>query len=401
MNILIIYPYLFTKNSKHGMGKQISTFVSELTQQGDEIKMISLSEVSFSKEHIQENDFIFSDYYVVERKLPSTFQRILNYFLITPPPHSRNLLSKEVIKILKEKISFNNIDLVLIITVDACCYLKYIDASSNCLIICDTQEIQSRHYLSKFRNAKFSFKKIHILVVYLLELFYEKKIAKVIDGIITISKAEKEYFQTKINNRLPIHIMPPLVGARFGNTKIEDYNCNIVFIGSFNHTPNIDAIRWFIFKIFPLIAKMNDKAHVYIVGVKGEKGLGFVQNPKKRIIGGGENINYWYNRAGVFISPILTGGGARIKNIEALAHGCAMVTTKLGSEGMEEAADNCFLVAENEEHFAKQVCFLLENPIFALKMGERAKIYVNNKHDASLRIEEFKKYIQSIKDEIC
>jgi glycosyltransferase involved in cell wall biosynthesis len=110
--------------------------------------------------------------------------------------------------------------------------------------------------------------------------------------------------------------------------------------------------------------------------------LGNLSSSKVTIVGQVEDVKPWLEKASVVISPIRSGGGARTKNLEALALGRPLVTTTLGSEGLRELPGHSYLAADKPEAFASLVIQLLQDKNFRDHIGKAGRNMVERFHAA-------------------
>jgi glycosyltransferase involved in cell wall biosynthesis len=87
-------------------------------------------------------------------------------------------------------------------------------------------------------------------------------------------------------------------------------------------------------------------------------------------------------RAGIFICPILTGSGIRVKLLEAFASEIAVVSTTLGAEGLASESGLVCELADTPEAFAKSILVLLENKHYRDELVERARLMVTKERDS-------------------
>ena len=115
----------------------------------------------------------------------------------------------------------------------------------------------------------------------------------------------------------------------------------ILFVGGFSHTPNVDAVKWFVSEVFPLIRKENPKIEFYIVGSNAPDEI-------KNLAGNGivfkgfvteDELSALYGSCRIVVVPLRYGAGVKGKVIEALYNGCPIVTTNIGAEGISGIED--------------------------------------------------------------
>lgn len=129
----------------------------------------------------------------------------------------------------------------------------------------------------------------------------------------------------------------------------------LLFIGSYNHTPNRDAVNWFIKEVYPKVKKAIPNLHVSLLGSSPTKAVKSLGNSRVTVPGFIDNIDGYFNQARVFISPLRYGAGVKGKLSQALAFGLPIVSTSVGAEGMHLKDNESCLIADDAEGFAAKV----------------------------------------------
>lgn len=144
---------------------------------------------------------------------------------------------------------------------------------------------------------------------------------------------------------------------------------SVLIVGSDNKI-NVHGLKEFIKYAWPRVREKNPRAVLRVVGKIGDA----LKSPtdKVEILGVVECLDYEYKRAAIVINPVIAGTGLKIKSVEALCFGKALVTTVNGSEGFSTADDLPFKVAQNWEDFAGFVVALLEDEKSRLELQKRA-----------------------------
>ena len=154
----------------------------------------------------------------------------------------------------------------------------------------------------------------------------------------------------------------------------------IGFIGTFQYTPNVEGIRWFVDKVWPLILEQRPDVRLRLVGTGTEHGVGGHQS---NIDGLGfvtdseSEIATWT----LMIVPILVGGGTRIKIAEAFSRGCPVVSTNQGAYGYQIQNGRECVLADEACDFAKGCLILIEDPIACDAMIQRARTMFDRELD--------------------
>lgn len=129
----------------------------------------------------------------------------------------------------------------------------------------------------------------------------------------------------------------------------------ITFVGSFQHNPNADAIRWFVRDVFPLVREQIPEAHLSVVGLFPPSDLLDDSLPGVEFLGWVEDLEPVHARSIVSIAPLRYGAGVKGKVGDAWAHGVPVVMTPLAAEGMRVEHGRTGLIAATAEEFAAGV----------------------------------------------
>ena len=136
----------------------------------------------------------------------------------------------------------------------------------------------------------------------------------------------------------------------------------IIFTGSMNYYPNIDAVLYFARECWPLIRLQAPNTTWQIVGQNPPSVVqDLAKLPGISVTGSVPDVKPYLAAATVAIVPLLIGSGTRLKILEACAMGKAVVSTSLGCEGLDVVAGQHLIVADQPEVFAQSVVDLLQN----------------------------------------
>ena len=146
----------------------------------------------------------------------------------------------------------------------------------------------------------------------------------------------------------------------------------LLFVGSFVHEPNVDAAVRLVRDVFPRLRDAFPDLVLDLVGhaVPGE--VRALAGPRICIHGDVPDVTPYLERASVVVAPIRLGGGTRVKVLEALAAGKAVVVTERAVEGIAATPGEHFLLAETDEELAAAAAELLRNPARRAELGEAA-----------------------------
>lgn len=149
----------------------------------------------------------------------------------------------------------------------------------------------------------------------------------------------------------------------------------LLFLGSMNYAPNPDAVLYFLREIWPLIKRDLAGATFDVVGIAppAEVLEASRRDPAVRVHGYVEDIRPHLARAALFVVPLRIGGGTRLKILDAMAMGKAIVSTSVGAEGLALADGAEIVLADDPALFAASVVRLVNDPASRQSLGRRAR----------------------------
>ena len=205
-----------------------------------------------------------------------------------------------------------------------------------------------REELGTYRNAD---------GVYLCSVADERRLLDQIPGVRTMvipNAADVDFYK-------PRRTDPPPDGR------------TVVFFGLLSYKPNIDGAIHFIQEIWPRIVDANPQARCKIIGGSPPPQLLALAGPRVEFTGFVPDLRPHLAAAAAVVVPLRLGGGTRLKIVEAMAMGKAIVSTKLGAEGIEAVPGRDLLIEDQPEAFANAVNQLLAEPGLAARIGNSAR----------------------------
>jgi len=155
----------------------------------------------------------------------------------------------------------------------------------------------------------------------------------------------------------------------------------LLFLGGFRHPPNREALTWFVERVLPAVLAEEPRARVVVVGSKPPPRDAFRHGDAVELVGFVEDVREPLARYALFLCPILSGSGVRVKLLEAFASGIPVVSTRLGAEGLADRDGDICALADEPEDFAHHVVRLLRHPAEAAAMAARARADVIARRD--------------------
>jgi glycosyltransferase involved in cell wall biosynthesis len=144
----------------------------------------------------------------------------------------------------------------------------------------------------------------------------------------------------------------------------------VLFVGG-NHVTNAEGLKWFLEKNWPDVQKKLPESELHVCGSVCDN---FREPfPGVSFRGRLEDLTEEYAEASVVVVPLLDGSGLKIKLVDALRHGCPVVSTSIGMQGIGFIENVCALRADSPEKFSSALLRLLENDELRQDMQRAAK----------------------------
>jgi len=213
---------------------------------------------------------------------------------------------------------------------------------------------------------------------------YEKRKINAFDAVLAVSHEDKCALQKITGEPVDINIIPIAIDTKQNKVIERDPEPkHILHLGTMYWPPNIDAVKWFINYVYPIIRRQRSDVSFDVVGSRPPAELLSLNDNASRInvTGYVDDPSSYQRRAAVMVVPLLAGGGMRVKILNALAEGVPIVSTSLGCEGIEVSPGRDILVGDTPEAFAAQVLQVLNDPDLDRQLALNGRRLVEEKYD--------------------
>lgn len=205
------------------------------------------------------------------------------------------------------------------------------------------------------------------------------------DALITFTGRDASFFNSA-GNTLPFYVAP----AGIDTSKLVPDRSNITFpslffLGALDWAPNQEGLMWFINKVWKKLSDKIPGVYLEVAGRNAPQWLIRNLESEERIKFYGEvpDAYAFMNQRAVMIVPLLSGSGMRIKIIEGMALGKSVVTTSIGTEGINTTHNQDIMIADTAESFMKAAERLLQDKRLCETIGLNAGRFIKNSYDIS------------------
>lgn len=258
-------------------------------------------------------------------------------------------------------------------------YLSVVQKYSNAKIVYRAHNIEQQIWLEKYKQESNFFKKSYLKLLYNRLRKFEDVHLNQFDGIAAISEKDIDSMSVLGNKKPSVHIPFSINPTRYYPLSAAD-NSNLFFIGSLDWKPNVDGLDWFLDKCWPQLKANNNSITFHIAGKSTPEKYNLLNDPQIKIHGEVDNAMDFIREQGIMIVPLFSGSGIRIKVVEGLALGKAIVATTKAIEGIPVTPKE-LIVADNAESFIKNVELLIGDENKRKLVGINARKFVKENFD--------------------
>lgn len=209
---------------------------------------------------------------------------------------------------------------------------------------------------------------------------WEPAFAERFDRCVTVSEIDRNLLRNA-NPRLQIEVVPNGVDTECCQPLPRHNNPVILFVGSMNYAPCVDAMLHFAQDVLPRILAHYPTLQLFIVGANPTPEIRALENDTIRVTGRVDEVRPYYEQCSVVVVPLRAGGGTRLKILEAMAYGRAVVSTPIGAEGLDLRHNEHLLLADAPDMFADHIINLLQDNTLYARLTSAARAQVTAHYD--------------------
>lgn len=311
----------------------------------------------------------------------TTAQRLRHLFTTSLPDMAHRLYSPAFEAALNRLLNEGQFDIVQIEGIELARYIAEVRTTSlGSHIVFDDHnaetELQRRNFLAdlqiprRWPAALYSWLQIGRL------RRFERWACQQANAVVVVSAADRDHLPIS-NPQSPISIIPNCLDTESYNNSRNDNDVpcyDLVFSGKMDYRPNVDAVLWFVQEIWPMVKQKRPNSTLAIVGQKPHPRLEPLRQQEGiTLTGRVESVQPYLAGASLCIMPFRVGSGTRLKLIEAMAAGKAIISTPVGAEGFPVEHGRELWLAETAQAFGTAVLHLLNHPDQRHQLGQTAR----------------------------
>jgi len=324
----------------------------------------------------------------VRRFNPKSFKAGLGFLSLTPRAFI-DTYSYEMEQRIKDTIAAKEPDLVIASQLGTAVYRQSFKRQPALF-----EEVEIGLYYDLYKNAGSSKKRLRNRLTWMKHRRYLANLVRSYQSCTVVSDREKELLQIIHPNNTITKVIPNCVNINdYQEVRENPQSDMLIFTGSFTYYPNYEAIIWFIENVFPRVQAYCPLIKLMITGNQGSRPVPPLANVT--LTGFVEDVRPLIARSSISVVPIISGGGTRLKILEAMALHTPVVTTRKGAEGLDVTHGLNILLAETPDEFAGNIINLLNDPDKRQKQANNAFQLVQEKYEWSGVMPRFINWVES------
>lgn len=214
---------------------------------------------------------------------------------------------------------------------------------------------------------------------------FEGALCQQVDAVLTVSPDDQAMLSPVAGNT-PVYVVNNGIDvaahAQAPAQKIGLQQPAVVFTGTMDYRPNVDAAVWLVEEILP---HLQNTAHIYLVGNRPSARVQALdQLPNVHVTGFVEDVLPYLHESTLFIVPLRVGSGTRLKLLQAMSAGCAIVSTLVGAMGLQVADGDAMRIADSAPDFARAMDDLLQDAAQRQRLAQNGRAFVAQHFDWSV-----------------
>lgn len=342
-----------------------------------DVTLLSFTDQPDASSDSPEMRSLCSDVYVVPwREFDPNSRRARGGILSLTPRFLLDTYSPQMATLIQNAVSLNKYDLVIASQLSMAAYSSYFHD-----IPAIFDEIELGIFYGKITNTNNSFQRFrHLLTWFKLRKYLSRILDFYCAGTVVSEKEHLLLLRYFPEHGEKISIIPNCINFDdYQGLDVQSISAQLIFTGSFRFNANFEAMSWFVREVFPKILEQMPEVQLVITGDHANLHLPPV--PNITLTGYVDNIKSLVSSSRISLAPLLTGGGTRLKILEAMALGTPVVATSKGAEGLDVIPGEHLLIADTPDEFLDCVSALLKDDGLYKKLSVNGKLFVKENYN--------------------
>lgn len=388
MRILFLSRW-FPWPTSNGSKLRIYYLLQGLAQQ-HEITLLSFADQPDANLHIAAVESLCARVQVVPwtSYSPQRMRARLGFFNLAPRSVV-DTFSPEMAQWILQTLSTQQFDLVIASQIDTASYAPFFRRVAALF-----EEVEIGGIYDQFAQATSTRQRLRHGLTWLKYRHYLARQLRYFRACTVASERERQLVAAAAPGCKVLEVIPNCIRRMDYQTTLQSTPNTLVFTGSFGYHANYDAMVWFLREVYPIVQAAIPDIHLIITGDHGGRPLPPATNVT--LTGFVDDVRPIVAKSWGSLAPLRSGGGTRLKILEAMALGTPVIATSKGAEGLDVRHDEQILIADTPEAYAQAVIRLCQEPTLRHYLAHNAKTLVSEKYDWSVTMPRFLHLVEQI-----
>ena len=321
-------------------------------------------------------------------------EALLNLVFSSEPYTAVRFVSKTFKRALIQILKDNIFDIIQLEGSYLLPYIPDIRKRSKALIALRAHNIESEIW-ERTATASKGFKKWYLKNLASRIRKFEGKWMNRYDLLVTITDRDGDQLN-KLGNNRPLQVTQSGMDFSLIQSSSREVEFPSLFhIGSLDWMPNQEGITWFLENCWDKIKSKHPALNFYVAGRNAPEWLIHrLKKPGVIFLGEVENAAAFEQSKAIMVVPLFSGSGMRVKIVEGMALGKAIVSTSIGAEGLQVTDSENIMIANHPDDFIWKIELLLGNEPYFIQMGEKANKFARENFDHTILAGELLNFYQ-------
>lgn len=375
------------------------TLARELSKAGHEVVVLAMNT---SKHFVEEShpggkpfENVRWETVAVDTEISWT-KALYNLLFSRMPYNGVRFLSEDYREKLRSLLSEDPFDFIILDNLYTALYIKDIRENSASPVVLRPHNIEHEIWA---RTAKSSagLKRLYLTILARRIRRFELSLINQYDALLPITSRDAGHFRN-FGNKKPCHVLP--TGMDLPDQPAENIltdQVSVAHLGALDWLPNQNGIRWFIRLVWPIVRNEIPGIEFHLAGRNAPPGFGAqIASPGVVFHGEIDDAKGFIRKHPIFIVPVFSGSGMRIKLLDYMASGRATISTSIGAEGIPITTGKEAFITDHPDEFARHIVSLARNPELCSEIGSNAVTFIKNNFNNQVLIGELIEFLKKI-----
>lgn len=310
-----------------------------------------------------------------------------NLLFSSKPYNAERFVNEAFAEKLKVLLSENQYDVVQLEGLYLCPYIETIRKHSQAKVALRAHNVEHEIWRRMVENEKSLPKRLYKGIIARRMRRFELSYINAYDFLVPITDRDSAFFSQNGNEK-PIFVAPTGIDSENPLLAIDNSKADFPgfsFIGALDWHPNCEGLTWLVNNVWNEYRSRHPEAKIRVAGRNADASFAdFLKSNGVDYFGEVESAVDFYASGSVFVVPLMSGSGMRIKIVEAMSAGKVVITTSVGTEGIATENGRNIFIADSVADFLACMEKVASDKVLCDEVSAKAREFVNDNYDNNL-----------------